>query len=133
MVYPEGLNGGLEPVVTLLPESLACGTSMLEELTFLQVDLSQFTAGDCAPKASAPRRTSAPTSPIHLTMENPPKAESQITMTAEVWDLLLCTVLDTFSQASGSSTMKRPTSMALGDPSSPRAEDPSVTEWISPK
>ena len=54
MVYPEGLNGGLELVITSLPELLAHGISMLNEPTFLQVDLSQFTAGNCALEASAP-------------------------------------------------------------------------------
>ena len=72
VVYPKGLNRGLEMVVTLLPELLACGTSMLDKPTFLQVDLSQFTAGDSAPKDSALYQTSQPTSPTHLTMENPP-------------------------------------------------------------
>ena len=76
------------------------------------------------PKASAPHQTSTPTSPTHITMEDPPKAESQISITAEVWKLLSHAVLDISSQASGSYTPKRLTSAALGDPSSPRAEDP---------
>ena len=33
VVYPEGLNGGLEPVVTSLPESLAHSMSMLKKPT----------------------------------------------------------------------------------------------------
>ena len=46
MVYPEGLNRGLEPVVTSLPESLAHGMSRLDEPAFLLVDLSQVMPGD---------------------------------------------------------------------------------------
>ena len=99
MVYPEGLNRGLELVVTFLPESLAHGISMLEEPTFLQVDLSQVTAGDCVPEASAPHKTLTPTSPTHVDMEHPPKAESHISTTAEVQELLSHAVLDTSSQA----------------------------------
>ena len=125
MVYPEGLNGGLEPVVTSLPESLAHSVSMLDKPTFLVVDLSHVTSGDQVPEDSAPHRTSTPTSPTHLTMEHPPKAESHISMTAEVQELLSCAVLDTSSQESGGSTPKSPTSTALGAPPSPRAEDSS--------
>ena len=74
MVYPEGLTGGLELMVTSLPESLAHGMSMLDnEPTFLQMDLSQFTAGDCESEAPAYGRTSVCSSPTHLTMEHPPK------------------------------------------------------------
>ena len=40
VVYLEGLNGGMEPVVTHLPKSLVHGMSMLYEPIFLQVDLS---------------------------------------------------------------------------------------------
>ena len=129
VVYPEGLNGGLEPVVTPLPESLACGMSVLDKPTFLQVDLSQFTTGDSVPKASAPCQASTLTSPTHFTMEDPPKAESQINMTTEVQDLLSCTVLGTFSQVSGSSTPESLTSVALGDPSSPRVGDHAWYHW----
>ena len=49
VVYLEGLNGGLELVTMSLPESLTHGVHMLNDLTFLQVDLSRFTASDCAP------------------------------------------------------------------------------------
>ena len=45
-------------------------------------------------------------------------------MTAEVQELLSHTALDTSSQESGSSTLKRLTSMVLGDPSSPTVEGP---------
>ena len=125
VVYPEGLKGSLEPVVTSLPESLAHGVNMLNKPTFLQVDLSQFTAGDCALKASAPHRTLTPISPTHLTMGHPPRTKGHISMAAEVQELLSCTALDTSSQALGSSTPKRPTSMALEAPSPSKAEDSS--------
>ena len=137
VVNLEGLNGSLEPVVSSLLESLTHGVNMLGEHTFLQVDLSQFTAGDCVPKVSAPHITSTPTSSTHLTMEHPPRSESHISMTAEVQELLKCAVLDTFSLVLGSSTPKRPTSMALGTSSSSRVEDSSklvvTSSQVSPE
>ena len=54
VVYLEGLKGGLELVVTSLPESLTHGMNMLSDPTLLQVNLSQFSAGDCVPDASTP-------------------------------------------------------------------------------
>ena len=56
--------------------------------------------------------------PWHL----PPK-QSQVSMIIEVSELLLQAVLDTSSHALGSSTPKRPASVALGAPSSLRVED----------
>ena len=61
---------------------------MLNEPTFLLVDLSQFTAQYHVPGASSPHGTSTSTSPTHLTMEYPPMVESHISMTAEVQELL---------------------------------------------
>ena len=46
-------------------------------------------------------------------------------MTTEVQELLSCAVLDTSSQALGSSTPKRPASAALGAPPSSKVEDSS--------
>ena len=52
----------------------------------------------------------------------PPRAESQVSMTMEVSELLSQVALDTSSQASGCSTPKRPVSLALGAPPSLRLE-----------
>ena len=88
VVYPEGLNGGLEPVQTLLSGSLIWGMDMLDEPTckpsFLLVDLSQVTLGDHMPNSPAPCRTLIPPSPSQLTMEHPPKTASHISMATEV-------------------------------------------------
>ena len=55
VVYPKGLNRGLEPVLTSLTASLAQGVNMLgtptREPSFLPVDLSWVTPGNHAPKA----------------------------------------------------------------------------------
>ena len=124
MVYPEGLKGCLVPVITSLPKSLAHGMNVLDdEPTFLQVELSQFMTEECESKAPIPGSDSTSTSPTCPVMALPLKAESQVSMTMEVTELLSWAVLDTSSQALGSSTPKRPVSAALGAPSSLRAED----------
>ena len=88
VVYPEGLNGGLELVQTSLSAPLLQGQDVLGssicEPSFLLVDLSQVTLEDHMPKAPAPHRTLILSSPFHLTMEHPPKTDSHISMTAEV-------------------------------------------------
>ena len=140
VVYPEGLNGGLELVQTSLSGPLLWGLDVLgdsaHETSFLLVDLSQVTLGDHIPEAPAPHRTSTPCSPSHLTMEHPPKTDSHISMTAEVQELLSHDMLDTSSQALGDSTPKRLTSVALGAPPSARMEDSSKpvapSPWASP-
>ena len=114
VVYPEGLNGCLVPVVTSLPKSLAHGMNDLnDEPTFLQVDLSQFAVEEHESKALIPGNDSTSTSPTCPAMAPSPKVESQVSMTTEVSELLLQVLLNTSSQASGSSTPKRPVSMAL--------------------
>ena len=96
VVYPEGLNGCLVPVVTSLPGSLAHGTNILnDEPTLLQVDLSKFTGEEHESKALIPSRTSTSTSPAHLAMAHPPKVDSHISMTTKVTELLSWVALDT--------------------------------------
>ena len=64
VVYPEGLNRALELVAMSLTESLAHGTNILDESTFLLVDLSQ---------ASALHSTLAPTALLILPQNTPPE------------------------------------------------------------
>ena len=116
MVYPEGLNGALKPIVTSLTESMAHGMNILDESTYLLVDLS---------KASALHNISAPTSPTHLTMEHPSRVGCHISMTTEVQELFSQAALDTSSQASGSPSLKRPAFMALGAPPTSKVGDSS--------
>ena len=123
VVYSQRLNGCLVLVITSLPESLYHSATMLDdEPTLLQVDLSQFTMEGCESKApflSGSLTSAFPTCPV---MVPPPKAESQLSMTMEVSELLLQAALDTSGQALGSSTPKRPVSLALGAPPSLRLE-----------
>ena len=64
-------------------------------------------------------------SPLHKSPWNiPPNQRAMSAWLLRSRELLSCAALDTSSQASGSSTPKRLTSMPLGDPSSPTVEDP---------
>ena len=105
VVYPEGLNRALELVIMSSTESLAYGVNVLDESTFLPVDLSD---------ASALHNTLAPTSPTHPSTEHPSGVGVHLSMTAEVTELLSQAALDTSRQASGSPNPKRPASMAWG-------------------
>ena len=111
---PRRAEWALEPVVMSLIESLAQGTNMLDESTFLLVDLSE---------ASALHNTLAPTSPTHLTMEHPSTVGGHISMTAEVQELFLQVALNTSSQASGHPSLKSPASVVLGAPLLSKVED----------
>ena len=129
VVYPEGLNRGLELVQASLSGSLIQSMDMLGKPALkpssLLVDLSWGTPGDHTCKASATCSMSTPTSSSHLAIECPPTTDSHISMTAEVQDLLSHAMLDTSSQVSGVSTLKRLSSAALGAPPSTRMEDSS--------
>ena len=65
---------------------------------------------------------STSTSPTCPAIVPPPRVDSQVSMTMEASELLSQVVLDTSGQASGSSTLKRPVSLALGTPPSLRLE-----------
>ena len=113
VVYPEGLNRCQIPVITSLPESLSKGITMLEgKSTFLQVDLLQSTTKEQEFKVLSLGSGSNTTPGASPTWAFPLKVESQISMTMEVSELLSQAVLDTSSQALGSSTPKRPVSLA---------------------
>ena len=116
VVYPEGLHRCLVPVIITLPESLSHGITMLDdEPTLLQVDISQFTMDEHESKTPFLSSGSISTSPTCPDME-PPKAESQVSMTMEIRELLLQAALDTSGQALGCSTPKRPMYLASGVP-----------------
>ena len=124
MVYPEGLSGCQVPVITSLSESLSNGMTMLKgEQTFLQVDVSQFTTNWQESKALPPGNGLSPTLAACSIRALTLKAQCQISMTMEVSKLLSQAVLDTSGLASGSSTPKRPGSLALATPLPLRPED----------
>ena len=107
-----------------LPESLSQGVTMLKgESTFLQVDLSQSATRMQEPKATSQDSGLSPTPTSSPTQVFPPKVEGQISMIIEVSKLLSWAALDTSSIASGSSTPKRPGSLALATPLPLKMED----------
>ena len=117
MVYPEGPIGYQVPVVMSLPELLSNGMTMLKsEPTFLQVDLSQSATKEQEPKAPSLGGGLSPTPAASPTRTLPPEVEGQISITMEVSKLLSQAVLDTSGLVSGSSTPKRPGSLALAAP-----------------
>ena len=114
VVYPEGLNGCQVPVVMSLPELLCNGVTMLKgEPTFLHVDHTQSATKEQESKIPSLGGALHPTPAASPTRALSPKAEGQISMTMEVSELLSWAVLDTSGVASGSSTSKRPGSLAL--------------------
>ena len=125
MVYPKGLNRCLVLVIISLPESLSHIITVLNDKpTLLQVDLLQIMTEEHEYKAPFPGGDSTPPSPTCPAMAPPPKAESQVSMTMEVSELLSQAALDTSSQALGSSTPKGLASTALRAPPSLGLEDP---------
>ena len=93
------------------------------ESTFLQVDLSQSATKEQESKALSLDSGLSPTLAASPTRALPPNAEGQISMTMEVSKLLSWAVLDTSGLASGSSTPKRPGSLALATPLPLQLED----------
>ena len=116
-MYPKGRNGCLVPVITTLPESLSHGMTMLNNKpTFLQVDILQFTMDGHESKTPFLDGGSTSTSPRCPATKLSPKAESQVSMTKEISELLSQVALDTSGQALGCSNPKRPMSLTLGAP-----------------
>ena len=108
----------------ILPESLSNGMTMLKgESTFLLVDLSQSTTEEQESKALSLGGGLSPTASASPTRVFPPKVECQISMTMEVSELLSWAVLDNSGLALGSSTPKRPGSLALATPLPLKPED----------
>ena len=126
VVYPEGLNGGLEPVLTSLSAALVQGVNMLGEPahkpSFLPVDLPPVHTERPLTQDLSSLQNIYINSPYHLAVEHPPTADSHISMTTEVWELLSHTMLDTSSQVFGNSLPKGPTYPALRVPSPTREE-----------
>ena len=120
----EGPNGCQIPVITSLPKLLSKGMTMLEGgSAFLQVDFSQSTTKEQEFKVLSLGGGSNTTPAASPTQAFPPKAESPISMTMEVSELLSQLALDTSGQASGSSTSKRPGSLALASSLNLKLED----------
>ena len=131
VVYPEGLNRCLVPVITTLPESLSHGITMLNnKTTFLQVNILQFTTNMIPNPIS--QWWVQPLLPPHALLWSLPTR--QTVKSAWPWRSVNSYhgwPLDTSSQALGHSTSKRPMSLALGAPH-PHARKVSSNQWTPP-
>ena len=128
VVCPKDLNGGLEPVLLLLPKLPIRDMDTLGgpvcEPSLLQVNLPSVRARDQMPITPAPCRASTLPSSLHSAMECPSKTSTHPSMADELQELLSQAVLDTSSPASEDSTPRRPGSLAQGAPLTIRVEEP---------
>ena len=102
----------------------------------LQVDLLHVRLGDQAPITLGLYRASTPSPSLHSATECPSATANCNSMATELQELFSQMVLDTSIPASGDTTPRRPTSVALGTPPSLGAEDPHVSWrgqfWLHP-
>ena len=108
-----GLNGCKDPVITLLPKSLANGISLPGgKSMYLEIHIPQPIAKELDWKASPLGRHSTIiiSSPLKTT---PRKLEREVSMTMEVRSLLSWAILDMSSHGSGNSTPKRPNPVVI--------------------
>ena len=128
VVYPKGLNGGLEPKWFSLPEPPVWDMDPLgrpaHEPLPLSVDLSSIKLRDQIPIAPAPCTASTSPSSPHSAMEHPNGTTTSTSMAAELHKLLSQAVLNTSCSVPGHTTLRRPTSAALGTPPSIGVKDP---------
>ena len=127
VVYPKGLNGGLELKWFSLPEPPVWDMDALGRLPHepspLKVDLSSIKSRNQT--SITPPLHTASTSPssLHSTMEHPSGTTTTTSMAAELQELLPQAMLDTFSSVPGHTILRRPTSAAMGAPPSIGAKD----------
>ena len=111
VVCPEGLNGGLEPVLPLLPKLPIWDMNTLgrpvHKPLLLQVDLFHAMLGNKMPTIPGPCRASTPPSSPHLVMECPSEMANHTSMATKLQELLSQMVLHTSNLASGDSTLRR--------------------------
>ena len=108
IIYPIGLNGHDEPVITSLPELLASGISLTAgKPVYLEMDIPP-------PQVEEPDQKVLPLGEVStIVIASPhkstlPKSEGEGSMTREVRDLLSQAILETSGHRSESSTLRRP-------------------------
>ena len=110
VVYPIGLNGLDEPIITIIPELLDSGISLIaSENTHLGIDIP-------SPPMEEPDQKILPLSEVSTILitslhKSPPKLEGS--MTAEVSNLLSQAVLEVSSMESKHSSPRRPTTAVV--------------------
>ena len=116
VVYPEGLNGGLELLWVSLPKlpiwDLDSHVESAHEPTLLQVNLPRFT----------PQWSSTPISSLHSVMECPSDMVSCPSITMEIEELLSIAVPNNPEQLPIGISPRKPTPMAPNVPAANREE-----------
>ena len=105
VVCPKGMNGGLEPVLLLLPKLPIWNMNTLgrpvHKPLLLQVDFSHAMLGNKMPIIPGPCRASTPPSSPHLVIECPSEMANHTSMATKLQEFLSEMGLDTFRPASG--------------------------------
>ena len=110
VVYPKGLNGHEEPIITSLPELLASGISLTAgKPIFLVIDIPSLPMEE--PDQKIPPFGEISTTIVASPHKSPPKLEGSMTM--EVRNLLYQAVLEMSSCGSKHSSPRRPTPVAV--------------------
>ena len=106
VIYPVGLNGQDEPIITSLPEPLASGVSLTaSESTYLGIDIPSPPVEE--PDQKIPLFGKVFTILVASPHKSPPKLEGSMTM--EVRKLLSQAILEASSCESKHSSPRRPT------------------------
>ena len=133
VIYPGGLNGGLEPVWVTLPNLLLWKMGSTREDTQLQITLPRTTQGD-SPQA-VPLWSLTSVSSLHSITECPSEVVTGPSLTKEITDLLSNPL---FKMSENSSAHNSPYSMAKkegtpqsgkGTPGLPEATT-SLSSWV---
>ena len=110
VIYPIGLNGHDEPIITTLPDLLGSGISLIiSEHIYLEIDIPSPTIEE--PDHKMPPLKDIPTFLITSPPKSPPKSKGSMTM--EVSNLLSQAVLEASSCGSQQSSPRRPTTAVV--------------------
>ena len=123
VIYPIGLNGHNEPVITSLPEPLASGISLTTgDPVFLEIDILPLLVGDPDQKVLPLGEVSTiiVARPLKCT---PPKIGRRGSMTMEVRNLLSWVVLETSGCKSKNLTPRRPNPVIVPTPLPQKSEE----------
>ena len=122
VIYPGGLNGGLEPVWVTLPKLPLWEVESTSEDTQLQITLPRATQGD-SPEA-IPLWSLTPVSSPHSVTECPSEVVTGPSMTEEIEDLLLNPMFEMPGESSMHNSPRRPPLAVPLDPMASKEENP---------
>ena len=124
VVYPEGLNGGLEPLWFPLLKQSIWDAESTSKPAILEVNLPRTTPGDKL--IVAPQWSSMPISTLHSITEYPSDITTSPSMAEEIEGLFSSAMLDTLGQPSVHISPRRPAPMAPNTPVASRGKSPVI-------